>query len=193
MPSDPTVSSRRQAVEMSLDGLHATRGHERIANGKSRLKPRSYTMICGLKLAGMLSAILIAAAGTQAKLIELPTWMPPADAQRIPFFLEPGGSLVRVWGRGQELPRVYFDELLPALFDRTLAVDKMSPGDGRLEWIFTGDRGGLTIVVDGSHVKLFQRYYDSVGFNEQKSGKSESHPEWCAPPATVTYQGNLRR
>jgi hypothetical protein len=148
-------------------------------------------MMCGLHLAGTLSAIFLAATGPQPKVITLPDWTPPADVQRIAFSMEPGG-LVSVWGRGQEVPRVYFDELLPALFDRTLMLDKLSPADARLEWIFTGDRGGVTIVVDGSHVELFQRYYDSVGYAEQKGRSHLRNPEWSAPAATVTYQGNLR-
>jgi hypothetical protein len=72
-----------------------------------------------------------------------------AGAASVPFEIGEGTRQVNVWGRGEEISRAYFDEHLPGLFERTLVVDEFSPAGGAVEWIFTGERGGLTVVLDG--------------------------------------------
>ena len=115
-----------------------------------------------------------------------------AGAASVPFEIGEGTRQVNVWGRGEEISRAYFDEHLPGLFERTLVLDEFSPAGGAVEWIFTGERGGLTVVLDGSTVQLYQRYYDSVGYGEQPGVQRGRHPEWRTSPAAVRYEGKLR-
>jgi len=91
------------------------------------------------------------------------------------FRFDTSDKKIAVWGRGAELPRTYFDEWLPAVFERTLVFRRFDPGGGALEWIFTGDRAGFTVRLDSAGVRLTQRFYDSFGFNPQE--KMPRHPE----------------
>ena len=61
--------------------------------------------------------------------------------------------------------RRYFDEFLPALFERTLVVNAPSSKRG-FQWIFTGERASLTIEHDGPTKVLHMgiTFYDSPGF-----------------------------
>jgi O-glycosyl hydrolase len=94
---------------------------------------------------------------------------------------------VAIWGRGSELPRVYFHEWLPAIFERTLVLRRFDPGDGTLEWIFTGDRGGFTVLLDNASVRLSQRFYDSFGFNPLE--KPSRHPERVRQESSAALAG----
>jgi O-glycosyl hydrolase len=99
----------------------------------------------------------------------LPEWQAPGDVEGTAFF---------------------FDEFLPALFERMVELDKLGP-DSELQWIFTGPHGGFTVTIDPNQVSLFHRFYDSPAFNE--IGKSKTrHPEWRAPAVTAAYQGRLK-
>ena len=67
-------------------------------------------------------------------------------------------------GEGESKPqKVFFDEYLPALFERTLTIAEFNPAKGSFEWIFTGEHGGFTIRVDDSTIHVWQRFYDSFG------------------------------
>lgn len=96
----------------------------------------------------------------------------------------------QVWGRGADT-RFYFSKWLPALFERTLVVDEMNAAGGRLEWIFTGDRGGFTVVIDDNGVGFYQRYYDSPGFSAVAQ-KSLRHPEWRTPRKSLAPEETPR-
>jgi hypothetical protein len=39
-------------------------------------------------------------------------------------------------------------EYLPAFFKRKLSLKEFSPVDGELSWLFTDDKGGITVFVD---------------------------------------------
>ncbi len=88
------------------------------------------------------------------------------------------------------LPRKYFDELLPALFERSLAIERFEPAQGALEWIFTGPSGGFTIRVEGGALRVTQRYYDSFGLRDES--RRTRHPERITEDSTVPWQGRLR-
>ncbi|MGC9342651.1 MAG: hypothetical protein ACP5E3_08130, partial [Bacteroidales bacterium] len=98
------------------------------------------------------------------------------------------------WGRGKELPGVYFEENLPSFFKRRLSFDEFHPGSGRLEWIFTGIDGGFTIAVSSDTIWLFQRFYDSFALNDiqGKSLISKRHPEKILVVANIAYQGKMK-
>jgi len=63
-------------------------------------------------------------------------WQPPADVRDTAFELGTGKSEFHAWGRGRDL-RFFFGEFLPALFERTIVLDKFGT-DSELQWIFTG-------------------------------------------------------
>ncbi|MHC4596922.1 MAG: glycoside hydrolase [Planctomycetota bacterium] len=113
-----------------------------------------------------------------------------SNAGAVAFELGGGKGEFHAWGRGRDL-RVFFGEFLSALFERTVVLDECSLADAKLEWIFTGDRGGFTVTIDHNEVGLYQRFYDSFAFN--KIDKSNArHPQWRSPIAKAPYEGDLR-
>jgi len=132
---------------------------------------------------------LVGLAGSVSGVEVLGEWQHPADVQETAFELGGGKGEFRAWGRGRDL-RVFFSGFLPALFERTVVPDEFEPGS-ELQWIFTGERGGFTVTIDCNQVSLYQRFYDSFGFNQVKKSKAR-HPEWRAPTAQADYKGTLR-
>lgn len=104
---------------------------------------------------------------------------------------EPTG---RVSWRVPGIPRAYFPEVLPALFERTLAVEEFTGDDSRLEWIFTGPLGGFTVEVGQSRVRVYQRYYDSFGLRKAPPAQSrpQRHAEGLWEESSAARQGPLR-
>ncbi|MBN2313597.1 MAG: hypothetical protein JXM79_06680 [Sedimentisphaerales bacterium] len=119
----------------------------------------------------------------------LPEWQLPANIRQTPFEIGEGKGEFHAWGRGRDL-RVFFDEFLPALFERTIVLDELVP-DTKLLWIFTGPRGGFTVTIDSNEVSLYQRYYDSFAFNHINK-KNARHPEWQTTPEKATYEDTLK-
>ncbi|MHC4477059.1 MAG: glycoside hydrolase [Planctomycetota bacterium] len=120
----------------------------------------------------------------------LPQWKAPTAVEAIDFELGPGKGEYKAWGRDQER-RVFFDEFLPALFERTLVLDRFDP-NSELIWIFTGEHGGFTVTIGQDKVGLYQRFYDSPGFERQYQGKRLRHPEKRADTSEVSYEGPLQ-
>jgi hypothetical protein len=121
--------------------------------------------------------------------VPLPDWHAPGDVESTALNLDER-SAVSPWGAKRQA-RLYFDELLPACFERTLMIDglKQTP----VGWIFTGPRAGVTIEIGGDTVTLSHRFYDSSAFNEIAGGSwPPLHPQWAAPPQTVGFTGRLR-
>jgi len=83
------------------------------------------------------------------------------------------GPLSQVWGRGEEVPRVFFPERLPAFFSKTLVLDNQLPRDAKLIWVFTGREGGFTVEVSHELVRVYQRYYDSYGLLDSHTTNPE--------------------
>jgi len=70
---------------------------------------------------------------------------PDAYEAGIAFRLDP--SLIReTWGGGKQA-RQFFEEQLPACFERTLKFSRWGDAGGRLDWIFTGPRAGVTLMA----------------------------------------------
>ena len=99
----------------------------------------------------------------------------------------PDGPLSQVWGRGPELPRVFFPERLPAFFSKTIAFESDFPRQGRLSWIFTGREGGFTIDISHTTVRVYQRYNDSYGLLDSHT----SNPERIVQESFVPISGEL--
>jgi O-glycosyl hydrolase len=118
-----------------------------------------------------------------------PQWQVPADVRRTDFELGADKGEFYSWGRGRDF-RFFFDEFLPALFERTIVLDEFDAGS-ELQWIFTGEHGGFTITIDANQVSLSQRFYDSPAFNQINKNNTR-HPEWSAPAIKVAYENALR-
>ncbi len=97
------------------------------------------------------------------------------------------GPASQVWGRGDEVPRVFFPERLPAFFSKTIALNNSLPRDAKLNWIFTGREGGFTIEVGNSLIRLSQRYYDSYGLIDSHT----TNPERIVQEAVALAPGEI--
>jgi hypothetical protein len=121
----------------------------------------------------------------------------------LPFDLNGG---LRVWGGPWEkmgkFNRLHPDELLPCLFERTLHLDE-PPQVGSLDWVFTGERAGLTVSVEQDRVSVVVRHYDSptlteLGHNDAggRYPECKSEPVGCplaAPPRSVSVSIDHRQ
>ncbi len=105
-----------------------------------------------------------------------------------------GQNEVHTWGRGNELPGVYFREDLPAFFFRHLECSDFKFEDGLFEWVFTGDNAAFNITISKDSIWIFQRYYDSFGYNHQLGNKlfANRHPENVWLLHRVGYEGTIR-
>ena len=133
--------------------------------------------------------ILVCAAAQDT--VVLPNWMPTgtASADRFRFDASPGQVQSGNW-RVAGLPRKYFEEWLPALFERTLVIDQMRSQAGGLDWIFTGELGGFTVHASQGQIRVFQRWYDSFALGD--TARPARHPERLGPQSTIAYRGDMR-
>jgi O-glycosyl hydrolase len=83
------------------------------------------------------------------------------------------GPAAEVWGKADDIPRVFFAEALPAFFTKTIALDSGIPRDARLSWVFTGRDGGFTVEIGHAQMRVFQRFYDSYGLNDSHTANPE--------------------
>ena len=132
---------------------------------------------------------LSAFAEKQASLI-LPQW--EATDDRVFYNASLGGeeTAYKVW-LGKNGPRFFADEFLPALFRRTLVLDKPLPKDSVLTWILTGPQGGLDINISSNQVTYQTRFYDTPGYNEV-NGKETRHPEWRDKKKEWAFDNDLK-
>lgn len=190
-----------RAVPLGLDLEAGTHTLDLEAVGKASANLDSLAILAGSQ--GVAEVALQPVAATPAKPSgesspkagagALPDWTAPAaaDVEATPFEIG-GEAKFKVWGWGSGgAHREFFDELLPAVFERTLVLDTCDLAGGRLEWILTGERGGFTIQVDANAVTVFQRFYDSPAFNFM-GGKPGRYPEWRAQETVCPYTGTLR-
>ncbi len=98
-------------------------------------------------------------------------------------------SVVSPWGTEKQ-SRLYFDELLPACFERTIKIDTLK--DTEVDWIFTGPKAGVTVHIGTNEVSIRHRFYDSFGYNEVSGGKYGKHPEWVSPVQSFKCDGTLK-
>src|ERR1035438_164416 len=90
------------------------------------------------------------------------------------------------------LPRQYFLEWLPALFERTLAIEAWKTPQSQLQWIFTGPMGGFTVEAGAGKVRVFQRYDDSPALAQLSPVRNARHPERVVEETSVEYDGPLQ-
>ncbi len=110
------------------------------------------------------------------------------------FSFNSNSGLVETWGRGNELPGVYFKENLPLLFLRQINFDSFLPDKGILEWVFTGELGGATVALSADSIRLIQRFYGAYGYNNLNGEKLElkRHPEKIWSVSRTSYSGKLQ-
>ncbi|MGF7077683.1 hypothetical protein [Mucilaginibacter sp. UYCu711] len=85
-------------------------------------------------------------------------------------------NFVNIWGGGKKIPGAFFDEYLPAFFERKLAFKTFDLKGSTFQWILTGNNGGITLTIDKDSIELVQRYYDSFGFNKMQNQKISAGP-----------------
>ena len=130
-------------------------------------------------------------ASTAGKPIQLPPWSPaekagPGEA----FLLDPKQITQQIWGRGLGQATHYSDEYLPGLFEpATLVLEEMKLGGGKLEWVFTGDVGGVTVALSDSLLEVSERFYDSEGFRQIEGSPRGKHPEFVAKSHRIAFEG----
>lgn len=81
---------------------------------------------------------------------------------------------VNIWGGGKRIAGTFFDEHLPAFFERKLVFKTFDLKGSTFQWIFTGNNGGITLTIDKDSIELSQRYYDSFGFNKMQNQKMDA-------------------
>jgi hypothetical protein len=91
------------------------------------------------------------------------------------------------WSRPDEIARSYVHEDLPALFSRTVTFDAAMPARTKLDWIFTGPHAGMTVELTSSRVRVFERYYDSMGLYS-----AGNYPEKIVRDDERAYTGDAR-
>jgi len=120
--------------------------------------------------------------------IDLPDTGVPTGRRRFEF--DAAGERRAQWSVGG-LRRAYFEEDLPALFSRTIALDEPLPEGSSLDWIFTGPEGGVTVRLENGRAKLTQRYYDSYGHFQEQPAKAR-YPNRVWQETEVLFRGALR-
>jgi hypothetical protein len=89
------------------------------------------------------------------------------------------------------LPRRYFMEWLPALFERTLVIEEWKTPQSQLQWMFTGPMGGFTVEAGAGKVRVLQRYDDSPALAKLSPVQGLRHPEAVVEETSVEYSGQL--
>lgn len=111
------------------------------------------------------------------------------------FRIGKGEVFTDVWARGLESKGVYPLELLPALFNRKIIFDELELKGGKLLWVFTGSKAGFTVEISQKKVRLYQRFYDSFGFNKTAIEKNQTFPTYPQEEfvsAEINYSGELK-
>ncbi|MBN1343998.1 MAG: hypothetical protein JXQ73_15040 [Phycisphaerae bacterium] len=146
--------------------------------------------VCEVRLHQVAASV----SGASAVGSTLPEWSAPEGWTATPFRVGAGGKAMHIWGGATTSGLFFGEELLPALFERTLVLETLDLKEGGLSWIFTGDRGGFTVEVDGKGVRLTQRFYDSFGLTDLEGEKvrAKRHPERRWFESSVTHDGALR-
>jgi O-glycosyl hydrolase len=139
------------------------------------------------KVLSVSAVMFFAAAGFAQKAVLLApvTDHLSAPVQKFDFVSDgPSGS---GWGRTNDIARVFFERKLPAFFTRTLVLDQAVPGNGKLNWIFTGPQGGFTVELGSHTVRVTQRFYDSYAL--RTSDSTLNFPQKIVQDTTVPFTG----
>lgn len=122
---------------------------------------------------GLFALVFFAASGFAQRAVRLPEQNAPAGSLVDRFQFVSDGPVAAGWSRPDEIPRKYFSENLPALFERTLVLNGDVPARSTLRWIFTGPHAGFTVELTSSRVRISERYYDSFGYYDGQGNYPE--------------------
>jgi hypothetical protein len=81
-----------------------------------------------------------------------------------PFCIGSKYGTTEIWGRPKSIEARHFNEMLPAFFSRRLNFGASDLQNDKLQWVFTGEQGGITIELSKDSLSILQRYYDSFGY-----------------------------
>ena len=95
-----------------------------------------------------------------------PAGAPSAPETLATFAIRDDRGGVDIWMKGRKARPVFFDEWLPACFERTLAFDRREPGGATLEWLFTGPECKVTVSLDAHELRFRQSFHDSFYLND---------------------------
>jgi O-glycosyl hydrolase len=123
----------------------------------------------------MVLAVLMACSASMRaqEAVVLPAAQTVKDQAGETFQLVSDGPAAPGWARTDDIARKFFRQELPALFERTIALDAEVPSRTTLRWIFTGPRAGFTVELSSSKVRITERYYDSMGLYEGQGNYPE--------------------
>jgi O-glycosyl hydrolase len=139
-----------------------------------------------------LAAFMICGASVWAQeAFVLPAPQGSSSAGGDAFHFVADGPIGPGWTRPDEIARKYFHEDLPALFERTLALNSEIPARTSLRWVFTGPHAGFTVELSSSKVRISERYYDSMGLYEGQGNYPEKkvldeERQFIGHPQTLT-------
>lgn len=137
---------------------------------------------------GLFALLFCAVTACAQQAIQLPPPPPQAGPAADAFRFVSDGPRALGWSRADVIPRKYFHENLPALFERTLTLDADVPDRAALRWIFTGPHAGFTIELTPDKVRLSERYYDSMALY---SGQG-NYPEKTVRTIERQFEGHAR-
>lgn len=126
-----------------------------------------------MRWTGVFICSLLVVCSYAQQAVQLPAAATPAGTVSDRFSFVSDGPSGAGWSRPDEIPRKYFRENLPAVFERTLALDGELPARTTLRWIFTGPHAGFTVELTSSKVRILERYYDSFAFYEGQGNYPE--------------------
>ncbi len=145
-------------------------------------------IIVAMRWIGLLASAMCAVSVWGQQAVQLPAVQPATGQAGASFSLVADGTAGAGWSRPDEIPRKYFHENLPALFDRTLALDGDVAARTTLRWLFTGPRAGFTVELTSSKVRILERYYDSMGLFDGRG----AYPEKDVLDEEMQYTGQVR-
>jgi hypothetical protein len=178
-------------MEPQLSAALAKLPTSRFSKASGRKLTALRSLVCGL--GALLLFVCVPTTGYSAEAAPpapLPkgTWTEPAEGFAVDAFtLGAGETHSGGWGGYSPNERRYFDEFLPALFERTLVVN--APANKRgFQWIFTGERAMLTIKHDGpgKALEVQMTFHDSPALDLMSNYKPARNPQGEVRQASFT-------
>lgn len=141
-----------------------------------------------MRLTGLFALFFCAVTACAQQAIPLPTPPTQTGPAADSFRFVSDGPRALGWSRADVIPRKYFHENLPALFERTLTLDADMPERATLRWIFTGPHAGFTVDLTADKVRIAERFYDSMGLYTGEG----NYPEKTVTTIERQYEGHAR-
>ncbi|HEV2278377.1 MAG TPA: hypothetical protein VGS02_09390 [Acidobacteriaceae bacterium] len=141
-----------------------------------------------MRLTGLFALFFCAVTACAQQAIPLPTPPTQTGPAADSFRFVSDGPRALGWSRADVIPRKYFHENLPALFERTLTLDTEMPERATLRWIFTGPHAGFTVTLTADKVQIAERYYDSMALYTGEG----NYPEKTVSTVERQFEGHAQ-